>query len=62
MDKGKETLLKHFGDRGAFTTSEAKGVLEISRKYLIPFLEHLDTIGFTRRTPDERLLVGGQKK
>ncbi|WP_175616071.1 SelB C-terminal domain-containing protein, partial [Piscibacillus halophilus] len=32
-----------------FEVKEAKGVLELSRKYIIPFLEKLDKLQYTRR-------------
>ncbi len=37
--------------------SEAGAALGISRKYCVPLLEYLDTIGFTRRTADRRMLA-----
>ncbi len=36
---------------------EAGAVLGISRKYSVPLLEHLDSIRFTRRVADRRLLA-----
>lgn len=38
----------------AFTLKEAKDVLGVSRKYLIPFLELLDRLKLTVRTDEER--------
>jgi selenocysteine-specific elongation factor len=49
--------------RGAFdegaelATAELKGILPISRKYLIPLLEHLDRTGITQREGQTRRLV-----
>jgi selenocysteine-specific elongation factor len=40
-----------------FTASQAREALETSRKYIIPFLEYLDSVGFTRRQGDVRALV-----
>jgi selenocysteine-specific elongation factor len=40
----------------AATPAELREVLGVSRKYLIPLLEHLDSSGFTRRTPEGRVL------
>jgi selenocysteine-specific elongation factor len=37
-----------------------KGEFRVSRKYLIPLLEHLDRTGLTRRVADGRQLVGGE--
>jgi selenocysteine-specific elongation factor len=36
--------------------SQLREALGVSRKYLIPLLEYLDASGFTRRTPDGRVL------
>ncbi|MBO8172755.1 MAG: selenocysteine-specific translation elongation factor [Bacillaceae bacterium] len=41
-----------------FTPAEAKTVLDVSRKYLIPFLELLDTQGYTVRHDNKRKWVG----
>ena len=35
-----------------------KGEFRVSRKYLIPLLEHLDRTGLTRRVADGRQLTG----
>jgi selenocysteine-specific elongation factor len=55
--QARETLLGKFGERGAFGTPEAKAALGISRKFLIPLLEYLDTQRFTRRRGDVREFV-----
>lgn len=38
----------------AFTLQDAKRILDLSRKYLVPFLELLDNLKFTLRTGKER--------
>ncbi|MFP3490596.1 SelB C-terminal domain-containing protein, partial [Staphylococcus sp. SIMBA_130] len=38
----------------AFTLQEAKDVLNVSRKYLVPILEKLDNEGYTVRKDQER--------
>ncbi|MCM3705634.1 selenocysteine-specific translation elongation factor [Cytobacillus firmus] len=38
-----------------FEVSSAKEVLGLSRKYMIPFLEKLDSLGMTRRTENKRI-------
>lgn len=40
-----------------FTVSQFKERFDLSRKWAIPLLEHLDSIGFTRRVGDERQIV-----
>ncbi len=43
--------------RGGGTVAEVREMLNSSRKYMVPFLEHLDRIGFTRRVDDHRVLA-----
>ncbi len=40
-----------------FTVAQFKDRFDLSRKWAIPLLEHLDSIGFTRRVGDERQIV-----
>ncbi|PAE26620.1 selenocysteine-specific translation elongation factor [Bacillus sp. 7894-2] len=40
-----------------FEVGHAKEVLGLSRKYMIPFLEKLDSLGMTRRTENKRIWV-----
>ncbi|HEV7439611.1 MAG TPA: SelB C-terminal domain-containing protein [Methylobacterium sp.] len=42
-----------------FLAREAGAALNISRKFSIPLLEHLDAVGFTRRVGDRRIIAGG---
>jgi selenocysteine-specific elongation factor len=42
--------------QGSITVSQARDLFNTSRKYVLPFLEHLDAIGMTRRMGDERVL------
>ncbi len=39
------------------TVSVLRGRLNTSRKYMVPILEHLDRVGFTRRAGDTRVLA-----
>jgi selenocysteine-specific elongation factor len=39
---------------GKFTASQIRESLELSRKYLIPFLEYCDRVGYSRRDGDYR--------
>lgn len=41
---------------GAITAAQTRDLFDTSRKYAISLLEHLDTIGVTRRMGDERVL------
>ncbi|WP_082193266.1 selenocysteine-specific translation elongation factor [Bacillus rubiinfantis] len=38
-----------------FEVGEAKEILQLSRKYMIPFLEKLDALGYTKRVENKRL-------
>lgn len=42
--------------RGAVTVSDVRTKLDSTRKYVVPFVEHLDSIGVTRRKGDVRVL------
>ncbi len=41
---------------GSITVAQARDLFNTSRKYVLALLEHLDSIGVTRRTGDERVL------
>jgi len=47
-------LIAKDGDTGV---GEVREALDSSRKYVVPFLEYLDRIGYTRRVGDRRVLV-----
>lgn len=38
-----------------FEVADAKDILNLSRKYMIPFLEKLDSLGFTKRADNKRV-------
>ncbi len=44
----------HFKERPALSMADFKDILQVSRKYAVPVLEHLDRLGLTRREGDER--------
>ncbi|MEY2194961.1 selenocysteine-specific translation elongation factor [Neobacillus sp. BF23-41] len=48
-----DKLRSHTGSE--FEVGDAKDVLELSRKYMIPFLEKLDALGFTKRVENKRV-------
>ena len=41
-----------------FSVGDFKSLFGLSRKWAIPLLEHLDSIGFTRRVGNSRQIVG----
>ena len=57
LDHAKQQLATAYTEAGRFDTPGAKEVLGISRKYLIPLLECLDAVGFTRRSDNERVFI-----
>ena len=46
-------LRSHTGSE--FEVGDAKDALELSRKYMIPFLEKLDSMGLTKRVENKRV-------
>jgi selenocysteine-specific elongation factor len=48
-----DKLRSHTGS--GFEVGDAKDVLELSRKYMIPFLEKLDALGLTKRVENKRV-------
>ena len=50
------TLVTYLHEHSKMTAAEARDVLGTTRKYILPLLEHLDTIKITRRIGDERVL------
>jgi selenocysteine-specific elongation factor len=55
--EARDRVVNYLQDRGEATASEIRGELQISRKYAIPILEHLDRIGVTYRRGDKRFLA-----
>jgi selenocysteine-specific elongation factor len=53
----KERLRAAFAAERQLTASQMREAIGTSRKYAIPFLEHLDASGFTRRQGDARTLL-----
>jgi len=59
-ESAKSAIAAAIGEEGSLTASRTRELLGTSRKYVIPLLEHLDTIGFTTRSGDVRTLVRRQ--
>ncbi|MBI2374154.1 MAG: selenocysteine-specific translation elongation factor [Deltaproteobacteria bacterium] len=53
-EAAKQKVLAHISERGGLTTGDAKSLLGVSRKYLIPFLESLDKANVTVRVGEVR--------
>lgn len=57
IDTAYERLRTQFPPPREFTTSEAREVLNTTRKFAIPVLEHLDKLGLTHRNGNVRQVV-----
>ncbi|WP_404332625.1 selenocysteine-specific translation elongation factor [Mesobacillus maritimus] len=56
MELFEEAVAKLRGHTGPeFEVGEAKEAVDLSRKYMIPFLERLDSMGLTRRVENKRV-------
>ncbi|MCS6958044.1 MAG: selenocysteine-specific translation elongation factor [Aquificaceae bacterium] len=54
-----ESYVNHLRSLGKeFTIGQAKELLGLTRKYLIPLLEHMDRLGITRREGERRVFLG----
>jgi len=51
----RERVLSHFRTQSSINVGTMKDLFGVSRKYAIPFLEHLDDVRVTRRQGDERV-------
>ncbi len=51
-----QQLATEISQRGGLTMSEIRQILDTSRKFAIPLCEYLDSIGFTQRDGDNRVL------
>jgi len=60
VDALKEKLVSFLSKRGEITVSEFKELCGLTRKYLIPLLEHFDMTKVTLRVGDKRVLRKGK--
>lgn len=56
IEEAKRRLAPLLADGPGLLVTEIAAALDISRKFTMPLLDHLDTIRFTRRIGDRRLL------
>lgn len=47
---------------GPVSVAQVREALESSRKFVVPFVEYLDRVGFTRRVGDQRMLCSAEKQ
>jgi selenocysteine-specific elongation factor len=50
-----------FAKQGPFTVSNLREAVGTSRKYAVPLAEHLDRVGFTKRSGDTRTVVAANE-
>jgi len=58
VDEAARRVQEEFGGRGELGPSDFRRVLPVSRRHLIPLLQHFDTRGITVRTPEGRKVSG----
>jgi selenocysteine-specific elongation factor len=51
----RDRVLAYFQNQPSINVGTMKELFGVSRKYAIPYLEHLDAIRITRRQGDERV-------
>jgi selenocysteine-specific elongation factor len=56
VEEGKRKVAERIRASGSISPADLKEILGATRKYGIPFLEHLDSTGFTVRVGDRREL------
>lgn len=57
-ERARETI-RQLSSSGPVPPGEFRQALGLSRKHLIPLLEHMDRVGVTRRTPEGRIWIEG---
>ena len=57
INHAAHSLATAFPAARAFTTSQARGALNTSRRVIVPLLEHFDSLGLTIRQGDRRQIV-----
>jgi selenocysteine-specific elongation factor len=53
----RQRVQELFDANGSFTVSALREAIDSSRKYVVPFVEHLDRVGFTQRDGDVRKVL-----
>jgi selenocysteine-specific elongation factor len=56
LEGAKARLAEHARRHGGFTPADARDLLGSSRKWVIPLLEALDKVGFSRRAGEKRVV------
>ena len=56
-DDIKAKVSRFLAEKKEMTVSEFRDIINTSRKYAVPLLEHFDSMKFTRRVGDKRVLI-----
>ncbi|MHB1126793.1 MAG: selenocysteine-specific translation elongation factor [Bacillota bacterium] len=56
VEKAKAIIASHLASAGSIQLGEVRDLLNSSRKYILPLLEHFDQVKFTKRVGDKRIL------
>lgn len=56
LEKSRQILFNHLEKQGRIRLAEYKDLLNTSRKFALPLLEHWDKAGITKRVGDDRVL------
>jgi selenocysteine-specific elongation factor len=62
IERAKKLVGDHVARHGPFSVSQFRDLVQSSRKFVVPLLEHLDRTGFTRRQGDLRVLAPGAER
>ena len=54
---GNTVILKYIEENGTLAVSDMKELIDTSRKYTVPLLEHFDQIKLTKRIDNHRVLL-----
>ncbi|MCH2182323.1 MAG: selenocysteine-specific translation elongation factor [Mariniblastus sp.] len=57
MDEVRKTLTRALQETDGLTVSDIRQLLDTTRKYAVPLCEYLDSVGFTARDGDKRVLA-----
>ncbi|HNQ23258.1 MAG TPA: selenocysteine-specific translation elongation factor [Phycisphaerae bacterium] len=57
----RQRVAQLVAERGPVSVSEVREALDSSRKFMVPILEYLDRVGFTRRVGDQRVLAESER-
>ncbi|MCT4565850.1 MAG: selenocysteine-specific translation elongation factor [Maledivibacter sp.] len=55
-NKAKKLLIDYFAENKDIALGDYRNILDTSRKYVVPLLEHFDSIKLTKRVGDKRVL------